>query len=71
MFQFTKGLFDVAIHRKDASSVSVIPFEVDANVLIGALVTFDGIMLPQGRHQMSKIVVTMVFDQKVINNKGE
>ena len=46
MFQFTKGLFDVAIHREDASSVGVIPFEVDANVLIGALVTFDGIILP-------------------------
>lgn len=47
-FKFTKGLLHVSVHGKGAGAINVIPFEVDANVLLGVCIAVDDIMLAYG-----------------------
>ena len=71
MLKFAKCLLDVAVHGKDAGAIIVVPFKVDANVLFCLCITLDGIMLAHGCQQMFKVFVLVIFDDKIINNKGE
>ena len=71
MFEFLESIFDVVIHRTNYFSSSVIPFQVDANILGWLHFKFNWVLGFNGLSQVLNIIFIDILDPKVINNQSK
>ena len=69
MLEFLEGIFDVVVHRTNQFPSSVVPFQVDSNILCWLHFKFDWILGFNGFSQMLYIIFINIFDPKSSTTK--
>ena len=68
VFEFGKGLLDVALHAANEFPFVVIPIKIDTDLLFGSKINFEGILFIHDADEVLHLVIVGVFDAKVVNN---
>ena len=71
MLEFLQCVFNITVHGADSFTFVVVPFEGDANVLLGVHIKFDWVVFADGDVEVVDMIFGGVFDAKVVNNKSE
>ena len=68
MFEFQESLLNVTFHATAQLTSTVVPFHVNANVLFSVKVNLESILELHNFDKALDVLVTNVFDAKVIHD---
>ena len=71
VFEFGKGLLDVALHAANEFSFVVIPIYMDTNILFGVKINFESIFFIHDADKVLHVIVAGVFDAKIVDYQWE
>ena len=71
VFEFGKGLLDVALHSANEYAFIVIPIEMDPDILFGGKIDFEDIFLIHDADKVLYVAVVGVFDAKIVDYQCE